>query len=514
LPRTPRTLRLCTALLIAAGALLAVSCDLYDNRADERPVFEITAPAVSPSGRLLPVAVRAVRADGSTNTSVTGRFPLEVTKAKLPPTEVSVKRGRGSVSAVIDGKGEVLVRLRNADGQRALTLVDAIPQRVHTSIPSAPTVTWEGAFEHVVLSDLTVPVGTRLMVEPGARVVLGPRVNLFVRGEISIEGTADLPVVFTEASEAAPWGGIELIRARGTVAGAFFTQGGADDTRQFGHSESQPVIKADRSDLDIEDSYIIDNPGKALGVWRGRLNLDRSLISRCDTGGEFSFALVHVRHSHVLDIPNDDGIFVDDDNDGFYFWNVHESGEPSKVEYTHIITGKDDGIDHNEARLEINHSWIEDFMHEGVAGSSANWVRVFNTVVRGCEQGIEAGYGSPNVFVDHCVVVGNKVGIRFGDSYDWGCTGRMTVTNTIVADNQDNVLNFDLKTGSAVEGAITISHTMTNDADYDGCPGCTTGRPRFDSNFFLRSGSPGTGAAQNGNDLGLIPQPPDWMPAP
>ena len=129
---------------------------------------------------------------------------------------------------------------------------------------------------------------------------------------------------------------------------------------------------------------------------------------------------------------------------------------------------------------------------------------IVNTVVRNCEQGVEAGYGSPGVRVDHCVIVDNDVGLRFGDNYDWGCTGQMVVTNTIAYQNSDNIYNFDLLTQAPVDSGIIIRSSLTNDPDYDGCPGCITGVPLFDGDYHLLPGSPGKNAGDDGEDMGLV----------
>ena len=140
----------------------------------------------------------------------------------------------------------------------------------------------------------------------------------------------------------------------------------------------------------------------------------------------------------------------------------------------------------------------------GLPRPTPNRVRIFNTVVRGCGQGIEAGYGSPRVLVDHCVVVENEVGLRFGDSYDRGSQGRMLVSNSIVYNNVDNVLNYDLKTGQPVPGGITISYSLVEDSELDSSATVWSETPIFDDDYSLLPSSPGKGQGIDGTDIGLI----------
>jgi hypothetical protein len=169
-----------------------------------------------------------------------------------------------------------------------------------------------------------------------------------------------------------------------------------------------------------------------------------------------------------------------------------------------MVTGKDDGIDHNGANLLIRGCRIEGFDNEGIAASNSNNISVYNTLVKNCEQGIEAGYGNPTVSVDHCTLINNEIGLRFGDSYNWGCEGQIYTTNSVLFGNGDNILNYDLLLQAAVPGAIEISYSMTNDSDYNESPNCISGIPVFDENYYLLAGSPGEGAANDGYDMGII----------
>ena len=472
----------------------------------DQAIANFITPYRVKSGERFPIVAFALNNKFQINTHITEKAQLQSKNAILENDIVSIKKGAGCLSARIQARAGFDIFLDKFIGIKSIILCDSIPEKNYAGTIDTPTETWDDQFDRHITGDLRVSAGTELNIESGTRVLLDAGVNIFINGTLLVEGTQEKPVQFISKNWDSPWGGIEINNSVATLLFCFFVNGGADASRAFGHSQSQPVFKANSSEVSLTNCYLFDNVGKALGTDRSRLNLNNCLISRCDTGGEFHYSVVNIANTYVLDIPNDDGIFVDDDNDGFYFADVSsETEEPSRVENCFIITGKDDAIDHNKARLEINNCWLEDFMHEGVAGSSANWVRVYNTIAKNCEQGIEAGYGSPNVFVDHCVLVDNDVGLRFGDSYDWGCSGKMIVQNTIVFNNKDNIYNFDLKTQSPVDSGIVISYSMTNDSEYDHYPFCITGIPEFDEDYYLSSDSPGKGMANDGADLGRNP---------
>lgn len=500
-------------LLAAALLLFAASGCEWLRAVDPLPRVEIVAPAVVRPGELVPVVVRVLPKLGETGRAFPpelGVDPLrtlrvELTGEVLAPSVVSIKKGVGSVTTRVEGTGTGFLGVEGMLGARRIEVVDALPAEAYAGT-LAGTVRWSSGVERHVTGDLVVPAGSELVIEAGTRVLLGDKVNLHVDGRLRVEGTPEAPVLFAPIAAGTPWGGL-VVKGEAHVERSFFTGGGADEERRFGHSYSQPVIYAEGAEVTLREVYLLDNVGKGLGGMHALLSLERGLITRCDTGGEFSWSRVHIDRSHVLDIPNDDGIFVDDDNDGFYFYEVHRSGAPSWVDNTVIMTGKDDAIDHNGAQLEVRNSWLEGFTHECVAASNTNAVRIFNTVVRGCGQGIEAGYGAPTVVVEHSVVVDNGVGVRFGDDYEAETLGKITVTHSILYDNDDNILNFSRYLGAAYEGGIVASYTITNDSAYLACPGCSAGAPRFDAHYYLRPGSPGQGAGAGGADLGLIRQP-------
>ena len=98
------------------------------------------------------------------------------------------------------------------------------------------------------------------------------------------------------------------------------------------------------------------------------------------------------------------------------------------------------------------------------------------------------------MFIDHSVAIDNDVGLRIGDSYDWdqwSYRDRMTVTNSVLYNNDDNVWNFVYTLEAPLEGALNISNSMTNDPDFDALAGNIAAVPQFDPSYFLLPGSPG-----------------------
>jgi hypothetical protein len=295
----------------------------------------------------------------------------------------------------------------------------------------------------------------------------------------------------------------------------FFTNGGGDTSRAFGHSDSQPVLRADGAELSCDNCFVLHNVGKAFASTNdARVTIHESIISEVDTGGEFSNSLVQVTHSYVKDIPNDDGTFANDDNDGFYFLGAHSSGEPSVFQDSFVLDTKDDGLDHNGAHLRVIRAWIEGAMHEGIASSARNSALVEDSVLLHNNQGAEAGYGSPQLTLRNSVIARNDsavdpafpitAGIRFGDGYDGSngaYTGHIIATDLVLADNGDNVRNFDGSIPGPQPGAIDITLSLTNDPDYSAA-GNLAGVPVLSPTMHSLRGSAGFAAGSNSMPMG------------
>jgi Right handed beta helix region len=416
----------------------------------------------------------------------------------------SIPLSRGAAVAILDTSSSGLTV--NLDGQElgvcSMSKYKDFP--VFHEAGSLAREHWGPDEVIIVGGDLTIPKGTQLSIDSGTQVILGDQVNITIDGDIFATGTQAAPIVFQAKAQESPWGGVVQNGGQGLYEWAFFTQGGARFGAGFGHSASQPVILAKAGELSLEHVFIFDNPGKALGSEQALVNLTSCLVARCDTGGEFKHSLVTVEASHFMEIPDGDGVAADDDNDCLYFGGAWAGAGESRISESVFYLGEDDGIDHNGAKLTIEDCYIEGFHHEGIACSNGGHVAISNTVVRGCDQGIEAGYGAPQVTVDHSLLMDNKVGLRVGDSYDWEVGGSLIVTSTISwANGQDNVLNYVNDLGGPLEGALDISWSMVDDPDWDGVGGNTPGAASLDTWLRLAPASNGVGSGADGSNPGL-----------
>ena len=479
---------------------------------------ELIAPNRVPRGQRLPVVVRIRDSDWDIHpflqTPVTLRF-----SGLRPDTTLLIKRGAGTGVLGIPASSGFTLSAGNADvpeSRKAIAADAAHPVTEYSGTLPTGDLTWDPSRDRIITGNLTVPAGCRLTIRPGTWIIVKDKKRIEVKGGLVVEGSSEEPVVFISESASLPWGGLEFTSSVSSFKWCFFVNGGGDDSRGYPtndgwHTGHQHILFGrDNCELNLDQCFFLNSPGKAFCVQDGRVSVDNSVSSFVWHGGEFHRVLLSYRNSHLMNLPNDDHIYTEDiDTDGFHIDYVNPRyPEYSVIDRCWFITGKDDAVDHHHSRLKVSNCWFEDFIHEGLAASGGDTIRVFNTVAIGCDQGFEAGWTEngtergPFVFLDHCVAVNNHIGLRIGDSYRWSYRNSMKVTNSVLYGNDDNIWNYLNSTKEPLEGALEISYSMTNDTDYDASPFCITGQPLFDSEYYLLPGSPGYGMAFQGTDMG------------
>jgi hypothetical protein len=480
-----------------------IEADLGPDATVEDRFAAVVAPA-APAGGLVPILVHALDDSGNLDASVSGTLVLVLGDERL---DLRMRRGVGSITATMPSAAADL-RLESGGELAQIEVLDGSVRSVEGTL-QADDLAWDATQLVVVTGGLTIPAGLTLEVGEGTRVELAAGANIIVQGAIEVNGTASAPVVFASRDDAA-WGGL-VVDGAATLDFAMLVNAGGDGSRAFGHSGSQPVVFGESATVTIRDSVIQDSPGKAMGAHLGSWTLERNLVTRTDTGGEFEHAELTLRDSHYFDFPSIDATPRDDDNDAIYLLGdpADESPPQITIANTTFVGGADDGIDHNGSTIDLAGSWIEDFDHECIAASSGGSVDVHDTALVACEQGLEAGYGAPDVRGTHLLIMSCDVGLRFGDSYEREYTGHLDVRDSVVVDSAEHaVWNHSFATDSAVAGAVEV-HTsvLDGDGEFEGA-GNVVDRAELGSDLLLVAGSPGDQIAGDGLDPGLLtPRP-------
>lgn len=438
--------------------------------------LEVVAPAALPLGFEIPVITRL--RDTTTGEGVRLNGTIEI--PELPGTSMRLLRGFGS-QLIPSPEISTQIDLNPVIGNLTTPIsVQVEPTTTWTTVSSDVTnsTDWGSNARIHVTQNFTVATGATLTIGPGTIVQLDPGVDLEIEGALQIDGTVTEPAFFTNVPGETPWGGIFLRQETAVVnaTGTIFTGSGADQDWFNGsgyshHRDEQATILMDTSETCFfTDCFFIDLQGQALHGNNASINVNDCLFQRLPTVGQFNGGSVTVTSSALLEFPDVSDNFSDDDNDGIYF----TAGSHSLIE-TVIGWARDDGVDAgsgNSGNVTVSGGWFEACFHEGMAWSGqGRTINVSETVAFNSGQGIEAGWsgsatnGSPVVTVVDSLCIGNHIGWRFGDNYDWDYDGELNISDSISLYNDRNVWGLEWDSWTYRIDKMTVENNHLSELD-------------------------------------------------
>ncbi len=406
--------------------------------------LKLIAPKDYPAGIEIPVAAFVEDAGGE-RVGVNGF----IRSSGFPDHPLRLLRGVGSVflpppagASAVSFNGEI----------QGLSLTKEIQIDATTAWTAASgtlgDTTWAENVRIDVTADITVSAGATLTVGAGAIVRLAQGVEINVGGRLVVQGTLERPVVFTAANKNAPWGGIVLRTSASAIEmeGAILTGSGADPDwfdnnpgSGSSHRDEQPCIYVQGgARATLTDCYLLGRGRGQGGHGEGSfLTMTRCLVQQFISAGQYNGGSVTLNQSALVEFPSADAPFADADNDALYL-----TGGSHSLTGCLIGWALDDGTDAGSGSagpVQVTGCWYESTYHEGMAWSEGRVPTVRDTVAINCGQGIECGFGSPDVEADHIFSTGNLNGARFGDNYDWDYDGSLKVTNSLLLFNKRDV---------------------------------------------------------------------------
>ena len=468
--------------------------------------LELIHPTNLPANTSLPIVIKAVKPSGELDSSSSGKFELTINQTgSLQQHEVVLRRGIGSITIPSGTDSATLEINHESHEPSAFTLQNEQVIILNGELNDDQLLWSEDAIIQIT-DDIIIPQGKILTIQPGVTVLTNAEKNIYISGSVFAKGTKHNPILFSAKDKNQPWGGLILNAAEGNFEHVFFTAGGGDSTRIFGHSNSQPMLFAENSIVDIAYSVFQDAPGKAIGAIGGEWTITHSLITRTDTGAEFHDAALKLTDSQFYDFPTLNPQEQDDDNDAIYLKADPNNPQASSYQLNRVtlIEGADDGIDHNGSLATISESWIEGFDNECVAASAGGEIIVEDTVLSVCEQGLEAGWGSPSVVGKNLLIMQCDTGLRFGDGYSKRYDGAMRVTDSIIMNNKNHAIrNWSNSSNSVITGAIRVDHSIIDQNEVELSEANLILAPVLNQNLLLSRSSAGHSTAADQSAPGL-----------
>jgi hypothetical protein len=405
---------------------------------------KLVAPRVYPRGLEIPLVARVEDAAGKRR-GVNGF----ITAAAFPDHPLELLRGVGSVLLPPATAGGTLNYAGGIHAVEVTKTIDIEASTTWTAVSGniAAATDWGADARIHVTGQLTVVAGAVLTIGAGTIVRVAPDLEIAVNGRLVVNGTLDRPVVFVPEASDRPWGGF-LFRAstsQAEVTGAIFTGSGADPDwfdnnagSGSSHKDEQCLFYLQNgARATLTDSFAIRNRGQ-FGHGEGSfLTMTRCLVQKHITAGQYNGGSVTLNDCALIEFPDAHGTFADNDNDGLYL-----TGGAHFITDTLIGWAFDDGVDSGSGSggpVTVRGSWFESCYHEGMAWSETRLPDVKDTVSTNNGQGIECGFGEPNVAADHILSTANLSGARFGDNYDWDYDGFLRVTNSLLLFNRRDI---------------------------------------------------------------------------
>lgn len=400
--------------------------------------LRLIVPGNFPTGYEIPVVAWAVNNQGRA-LRANGRL-----EASEHPS-IFLRRGAGSgflASNNPAGPLNYAVNLKGIQTNKTIVLQAATTWTTVSGTLNG-NIVWPDDSRIHIPSSILISAGATLTIGPGAIVRLNPSVNITNNGTVNINGNVEEPVVFMPNSRSQYWGGFQMRSGQGVVnaTGAIFTGSGAVQNWFGGHRSEQPLFD-DCLSVTLTDCALIYTAGQ-FARDGGTLRLTRFLVQGVTSAGEFSGASLHVNDSAFIEVPDDSSNFVNLDNDALYLNNGNHG-------FTNTLFGwtKDDGIDSGGGGSGTIHyvsCWFESIFHEGNSLSGTKNVYPKDTVYIDCGQGHESGYDAPNGWVDGCLFLACKSGLRHGDNYTSmsGYGGLLTASNSILLYNHRDVFGYN-----------------------------------------------------------------------
>ena len=258
--------------------------------------------------------------------------------------------------------------------------------------------------------DLVVPRETKLIVEPGTRIVLGPDVSILAYGRVVAEGTRDRPIRFVSSDPRRPWGALAL-QGGGSDGSRFrnveFRGGGGSTLGRVTYTGMVSVYRAREISFDsvlFADNLRSDDAFRALH--------SEVMLSHCE---------FRRTNSDAIDFDHSDGAITD----------------------CVFRDARNDAVDLMTSSPKIIGNSMSGSGDKGISIGEESHPLVLNNRISSGSRGIEVKDGS-EPFIVHNTIRDNGIGIlQQVKNWRYGAGGHAKVALNRIEDNERQVEHDD-----------------------------------------------------------------------
>jgi hypothetical protein len=352
---------------------------------------------------------------------------------------------------------------------------------------------------YTALADVVVLPSVTLTMEAGVEVRFPKRADLWVLGDLQINGAVNNPVKINSLANGEAWGGILF---KNTTSKSYLNFLTLENASAGTHRLYFPAaISAYHADLELDHlnlTNVTDNP---IFARFSDVTLTNSAIRSVATGDGINVKQGKGRVENCTFtalgavFPDMDAIDFDGVVDGIVRNNI-----------IHDFRGDNcDGLDIGEQcqNLQIEGNFIYHCFDKGISVGQQSSAEIRNNTIAYSAIGIALKDQSP-VTVDHCTLFGNQSAISAYEKNPGFLGGNGVITNCIVSNAAFNAFIADSLSSLTLSNCLSGSDTLTG-------LGNLTADPHFVNptqyDFNLLPGSVAIGAGTSGTDLGANPLP-------
>jgi len=386
------------------------------------------------------------------------------------------------LDVTLDAQPRTLRAVFESDGTCGI-LPDTISQNLTLTVDCSP---------YIAAGDVTVKSNVTLTVEPGVEIQFPEKGNLWILGDLQMNGTEALPILVKNTADSETWGGLFLKNTTAVSSLAYVKlENASAGSQRFYFPAAISAYHADLQLSHLDLTAVKDNPvfSRFSNVEMTDSRLKSSVTGDCINVKQ-GFARVENCEFEGGTQPDMDAI----DYDGV-------TGGIMRNNRIHGFLGDNcDGLDIGEQcqDLLIENNFIYHCFDKGISVGQQSTATVLNNVIAYTNIGI-ALKDQSEVNVDHCTFFGNQQGVSAYEKNSGNLGGTGSITNSIVSNAAQDAYVYDNYSG------LTLTNCLS-DLDSISTPGNWNADPQFVNptwyDFNLMPNSPAIGIGTGGTNLG------------
>ena len=438
---------------------------------------EMTIPAsvLIPGQNILAVEIHQV--DGMSS-DISFDFQLQGTIYGAP----EIVGTNSILDVTLDAYPRIIRAVFESDGTCGI-LPDTISQNLSLTLDCSP---------YIAAGDVTVMPNVTLTVEPGVEIQFPEKANLWVLGDVQMNGSADLPIVVKNTAGSETWGGIFLKNTTATSSLSYVKLENASAGSQRFYFPA--AISAYHADIQLHHLDLTDVKDNPVFTRFSDVEMTDSKLKSTVTGDCIN---VKQGNARVENCEFEGG--TQPDMDAIDYDGV--TGGIMRNNLIHDFLGDNcDGLDIGEQckDLLIENNFIYHCFDKGISVGQQSTATVLNNVIAYTNIGI-ALKDQSEAEIDHCTFFGNQQGVSAYEKNPGNLGGTGIISNCIVSNASLDAYLYDAHSG------LTLTNCLS-DLDSISTPGTWNTDPHFVNptwyNFNFLPGSPAIGNGTGGTNLG------------